>query len=130
MNNEAERFLGLPEDNRTHIDQSPELTTRKRALILVATWSVALFATSPDPRGISLLPFFPVGMQILFYKHPESNMNQFMIIGWATYLLYGIITLTAQTKKLFYRLLAFLVIILMFNVAGCRILLSSLPKAQ
>ena len=122
VSTEAEEFLGIKGEKEINMELKPEISLRKRMLTFVITWIVALIAAFPSPQGITILPFFPLGLILLFnfdILDGEAITNLTMITGWIVYLVLGIFILIASTKKRFYRLYAVLLVLLLLNVAGC-----------
>jgi hypothetical protein len=116
MKSESEDFLGM--ESNANVDRKPpEISIRKRWLIFLLTWIGALVAACPDPRGIMLVPLFPLGLAFLL--HYEDGGGMVLTLGWATYLVLSIYVMTSRTKKRFYILYGVLLVLLILNVGGC-----------
>lgn len=121
MSSEAEKFLGISESKGDRSNSGVELPFLNRALVFSITWVAALMGASPSLVAIKLLPFFPLGLAMVFPFSRQIFKNEFSAVGagWCIYLALSIAVMTSSTKKRFYKFYAILLILLLCNVAGC-----------
>jgi hypothetical protein len=94
---------------------SPNRKTRLLAYLLV--WFVALMVTAPF--AIQFLPFFPLGLFLVFSGPPGGEEIQFMILGWLVYTIHGVALFVTSSRIGYYVLYGILVLMLATNVVGC-----------
>jgi hypothetical protein len=124
MPSDSERFLGL--DSAPTELLPPEIPLGKRSMLYFGAWAIALIVTSPAPRAVTLLPFFPVG---LFALGGLKGAEYWLVaVGWGVYLLHGIATFACRKRVAFYALYCVLILLLLFNVAGCKKILHGLSS--
>jgi hypothetical protein len=124
MSSESESFLGLkpsPDGNPSAPDAD---APRGRFTLLTVTWIIALVATSPDPRGVVLLPFFPSGLMMIFRSEPKS-VGDFVLV-WLVYAVLSTCVLLTHRKFWFYLVYGVLVVMLLTNVVGCHMFMHAM----
>lgn len=125
MPSESESFLGLqpsPDGNPSAPDSD---RPRGRFTLLAVTWLIALAAASPDPRGIVMLLYFPLGLLKVFSTKPEGSEGG-IILGWLVYGFLSSCVLLIHRKFWFYLVYAVLVVMLLTNVAGCHMIMDDM----
>ncbi len=100
-------------------------------MLVSSTILIALILTSPDPRGIILIPFFPLGLFTYIFGE-KSGPNEYKNLSYLGYFVYLIIIpmiLAISNRQWFYFGLGILAAILIMNVAGCHILIKGLGQS-
>ncbi len=103
------------------------LFSRRTGIIAyIVAWLLALIATSPSGRFLSLAWMFPIGLLRIFYPTSLLGGGTWQLPGcYLVYLFHALGYFRARTKFSTALWLALLVALLICNVTGCREMINS-----
>jgi len=93
------------------------ISSKKPLFLFWFTWAIALIASCQNLEVVVFFPFFPMGLAKQFNIEPS---NLVLGIGWLIYTILGIAIFSVRKKKTFLIIYLTFVVLLIFNVAGCR----------
>jgi hypothetical protein len=103
-----------------------EIPFSYRILFCFSPWAVALlgayFLLGED--GFNLFLLFPLGLPIII---PVEEIEPLTVIGWVIYGVLTCLTLFLRNRSRFHIVFSILVIVLLVNVVGCRVLFGVPP---
>jgi len=105
---------------------APEISFRARFGLFAAAWGIATIATAGfSPLAPQLLFIFawlfPAGLLGLFVSpdwEPPGGLT-ILVVGWLLYIGWSIYLLAQRKRARFFVAYAYLLVFLLFNVAGC-----------
>jgi len=124
---EAEAFLGLRPNPAPA--KPGEVSLRRKITLVIFAWIAGLWIACPDPRGIGMFLFFPIGLWGFICAALDLHARGETVVltfGWIFYLALSITTLLMDRKKWFYACWITLAIVLLLNGVGCHAMLKSL----
>lgn len=101
--------------------QPSPIATRYKVMFYCAAWAAALLATDPSLKYAPLVYMFPLGL-IAFDRYSGSQIGGWpVLIALAgVYLLHAVLFFRARSRQLTIALAAVLLVLLVWNVSGCR----------
>jgi len=132
MSSESEQFLGI-HDTPSKRSEGTGISLRLRIILYISAWVVALsvtaFANALRLAETAMLLLFPLGLAELVTNGGWGRDSYFyLILGWLFYAFHALVTLMCRRRTWFYALYAVLIGTLIFNTAGCHLVLHSLPR--
>ena len=119
---------------------------KQRKQILACLWLIALIVVFilcarswqathkelPSVRDLALLiPLFPTGLVAIIHhiwpRFGSSSIALSLTVSWATYIVLCVAYLRASNMRLVYTFIVLLVVLLLLNIGGCQLIMSSEP---
>lgn len=114
MRSGSQDYLRLPEEEQTPPPKPPEVSLLERSLTLGLVW-ILIPVLCPFKKMLMAAPIFPMGL-----LYPLGTAG--VVVGWTVYLVLGVAIMRSERRRWFNVFFYILVILLLFNVAGCHFL--------
>ncbi len=123
---EAEKFLGP--NTHPSAEFKSDVSLRRKVILVISAWISGLLIAFPDPRGIMMIAFFPLGLMGLVCEwiNISGTVNAMLAIGWIIFIALTIVAIAQGRKKWFYIWWSILTILLLLNGAGCHAMVKGL----